>query len=154
MDEGKAEVGIHRLAQSAKRGLRVLDRQCVGLADEGVHEIGLPSLVDLLPHPSVDLLLVALPGEVRDDPSSWPAGIVADGGNIQVAESRQGEGTGNRGGCHEQEIRLLPFSHDRHALQHAELVLLVHDHEPEAARKRRLREQGVSAEEDVDLASL
>ena len=151
MDQRDGEVRVDLVPQRAERRLRVLHGEAGRSPDEGVHEVGLPSPVQLLAHPAVDLLLVSLPGEVRDHGPAAPR-HGADRGHVQVAEGRQREGARDRRGRHQQQVGGFPLAHDRGALRDAEPVLLVHDHEPQAAEGDIGREQGVRAEQQVDLA--
>ena len=51
--------------------------------------------------------------------------------NVEVAVKRQAERARNRRGRHHQQMRIIAFAHQRLALRHAELVLLVNDHQAE-----------------------
>ena len=133
MYEGHRHPRVHGLTQEPEGSLGVLDGQRLRFLDERIHEIRLPALLHLLPHPLVDLLLVAFAGKVGDHrPAPFRHG--PDGGHIEVSECRQGEGPRDRRGRHQKHVGALPFSHDCLPLENAELVLLIDDYQAEVAK--------------------
>ena len=98
----------------------------LGLADEGIDEIGLAARGEEAPDEVVDLGLVAGLGEVGDDALAARRHR-ADGGDREVAEDGQRQGAGNRRRRHHEEVGHGALAREREALEHAEAMLLVDD---------------------------
>ena len=81
-----------------------------------------------------------------------------NGRDVQVAENRQRQRPGDGGGGHDEHVRQGPLvvslAPQRRPLVHTEAVLLVDDGQGEALEAHVLGEQGVGADEQVDLAGL
>ena len=124
----------------------------LGLLDERIYDIDLPSLGDLLLHEAEQ----AQPRRIGvmyglDRPSSRRK--LVDHRDVEVAVEGHGQRAGNRrGGHHEDVRRLLVFGPEPGALLHAEAVLLVDHHEPQVGELHPVFDQGVRADQDVHLA--
>ena len=60
-----------------------------------------------------------------------PGGNCVNDGHVQVAIERQAQRARNGRGGHDQQVGVTAFAHELLALRHAELVLLVNDHQAE-----------------------
>ena len=84
-----------------------------------------------------------------------PAGRqLADQRDVQVAEDRQRDRARNGRRRHHQVVRIGPQLANAGALMHAELVLLVDDHQPQPGELHALLHQRLRADHQVDLARL
>ena len=118
----------------------------LGLLDERIYDIDLPSLGDLLLHEAEQ----AQPRRIGvmyglDRPSSRRE--LVDHRDVEVAVEGHGQRAGNRrGGHHEDVRRLLVLRPEPGALLHAEAVLLVDHHEPQVGELHAVFDQGVRAD--------
>ena len=78
----------------------------------------------------------------------------ADRGELEVAEDGQREGAGYRRGGHHEEVGDGALARQREALEDAEAVLLVDDAQAKAPVLDVVGEEGLGAEDEVDLARL
>ena len=76
------------------------------------------------------------------------AGQFVNHRDIEVAVKRQAERSRNRRGRHHEQMRIIPFAHQRFALRHAKLVLLVHDDETKLGQLETRREQSMRADKN------
>ena len=83
-----------------------------------------------------------------------PGRQLVDHGDVQIAIEKQRQRARNRRGRHNQKMRLLTLAQQGGALRHAEAVLLVGDHQSEPFEHRRLAEQGVRPDDQVDRSGL
>ena len=93
---------------------------------QGIDDVGLPPLVDFFPHQligPVTRLMAKDPG-LNGSPARRQS---INDGHVEVSVDRHGQGTGDRSGRHDQDVRLLPFFSQFPALQHAEFVLFIHN---------------------------
>src|SRR3954452_3116979 len=137
------EVLVHLL-----RGLHGL---CLGFLDDGVDDVGLAALVDLLLHEAVGLLNAV--GGVVLGLDRLPAGReLVDYGDVEVTVEGHGEGAGDRGGGHDEDVGGDALLDEAEALEDAKAVLLVNDGEAELVKADVLFEDGMGADHDVDEA--
>ncbi len=82
-----------------------------------------------------------------------------DGGHVQIAEQRHGQGARNGRGAHHQQMRLQAAAlraraqavAQGQALRHAEAMLLVHDRQPQAGKTHLRLNDGVGAQHELRL---
>ena len=79
-------------------------------------------------------------------------GQLVQNGHVQIPVHQQRQGAGDGCGGHHQQVRVLPFGGQFAPLSHAEAVLLVGDHQPQAAKLGGIRQQRVGANRDLGLA--
>ncbi len=77
---------------------------------------------------------------------------LVDHRNVQIAIERQRERARNRRGGHDQHVGRAAFFDQPFALQHAEAVLLVHDHQAQARECDRIFEQRVRPDDQLRFA--
>ena len=154
MDAGHAQVG-----EGARQVLRVLlrglefDGQFLVLLHHRADDKDLPPLTDELADKAVEARPVALVhGEGVD--LLPPGGQLVDDRHVEVAVNDQGEGAGDGRRGHDQHVGLLPLADQGRALPDAEAVLLVGHDEAQLFIFHILTEQGVGADDEVELARL
>ena len=64
---------------------------------------------------------------------------------------RKGEGTGNRGGGHGQQVGLEALGKQAVALTHPKAVLFIDHHQPQAIELDRIFQEGVGADQKLQL---
>ena len=95
------------------------------------------------------------PGSPADTICSGPAGGRAAcrrGREVQVAEDGERERPRDRRRRHHQHVRVAPFLAQLRALEHAELVLFVHDDERRVLELHVPLDERVRADDEVRLA--
>src|SRR3954447_25360598 len=114
-----------------------------------VQEVALAAALELPHHRLADQAL----GPGRDEGLDREALLRRGGDHREVANSlqRQGERSRDRGRREREDVHLGAQALHRLLLAHAEAVLLVDDHEPQALELYVLRKELVRADDDVDL---
>jgi hypothetical protein len=102
----------------------------VALFHARVNDVSLASFRHFLANEFVNLGQLAGMAKKCPDPSASSRGLVDDG-NVEIAIQGETECPRNRRGCHHQQMRIPTFADQFLALRHAELVLLVNDHQAE-----------------------
>ncbi len=121
-----------------------------GLFDDGVDDVGLTAGVDLtLDHAVGEFDLIG--GEVLRQNLFAAGGKFVDGGNVEVAVDGHGEGAGDGGCGHDEDVGGNAFLHEAETLHDAEAMLFVDDDEAEFLEFDILFNEGVGADGDGDL---
>ena len=97
----------------------------------------------------------APPISLRENVRAPPGGVMRPTANVgqrQVSEQRQGERAGDRRRRQIERIGRGAFREQLSPLVHAEPLLLVDDRQREVARDDIVLEQGVRADENVEIA--
>ena len=130
-----------------------LDGQLLVFLHHRADDEDLPPLADQLADKAVEPRAVALVhGEgVHLLPARRQ---LVDDGHVQIAVEDQRERARDGRGGHDQHVGPLPLADQRRALPDAEAVLLVGDDEAEVPVFHILAEQGVRADDEVELARL
>ena len=81
-----------------------------------------------------------------------PGRLLAQLGNIHVAEKGQHQCARDRGRGHHQNVDRFALAGERQALVHPEAVLLVDDREREIAERDVVLEHRMGADQDMDVA--
>jgi hypothetical protein len=130
---GALHAPVHQIGGGAEpllqRGETVLGRRQIdvlGLLDQGAYPIDAPALGERAAH-RLDHLFepIERDGAGIDRPASRR--LLAQLGNIHVAEIGEHQGARDRGRGHHQHVDCLALARQRQALVHAEAMLLV-DH--------------------------
>ena len=130
---------------------RRLRGQLLAVFNERVDEVGLPSGGELGEDELARLVHLAVRTDLGDDPAPVGGQFVEDR-NVEVAVDRNRQRAWDRGRGHHQHVRRdRPPGGERGALEHAELVLFVDDHQAEARRRMFFVQERVRADEDVRL---
>ena len=79
-------------------------------------------------------------------------GLLAQHGDVHVAEIGERQGARDRGCGHDQDVDGLALGAERQALVHAEAMLLVHDRDAEIVERDAFLEQRMGADRDLDAA--
>ena len=152
VEEADAEVGKDELVKSFVFLGGGLGLGEFGLFDEGEDDEGLSALS----HLSSQMIIrgVAVVGfDVAGDDGGATGGHFVYGGNVEVAVEGEGEGAGDGGGGHDEDMRRgVAFAPQGGALHDAESVLFVDDGEGEVGDLHGLLDEGVGADDDVEVA--
>ena len=130
VDKGDAQVREDLLLEHGGvllDGLAVVG-ECVVFLYHGADDIGLPAGGDVLMEEGVDPLAVAA-GDGEGVHRLPAGGELVDDGGVQVAVDDQGQGPGDGGGGHHQEVGVRALGREGRTLGHAEAVLLIGDHQ-------------------------
>ena len=118
------------------------------LLHQRIDDVRLPPLLHLLADELVDLVAPRL--GLGDGLDRMPARRhLAHDRDVEIAVGRQRQRPRNRRRGHHQHVGVLPLRPQRRALQHAEPMLLVDDHQPELAEADRLLDQRMRADDQV-----
>ena len=151
MDEGHAIVG-EGFAHFFVTLLEGEEVEFLVFLDEGVDDIGLSSLAQLLPHEVVHGLAVALVAHEGGDGFA-SRGEFVDDAHVEVAIDGHGQCAWDGCGGHHQHMgRHHVFAPQLGTLRHAEAVLLVDDGKAEVVELDGVLDERVRADEDVQLA--
>ena len=124
-----------------------LDAGLAGILDARINDVGLAALGHLVADEGPDLgQAVARADEGLDAPA--PGWQLVNDRDVQLAIEGQAERARDGGGGHDQQMRVAALAHELLALRHAELVLLVNDHQAEVGQLEAGSEQGVGADEE------
>jgi len=153
MDAGDVQVGEDLLLEQfcvIGSGLAVV-RDLVVFLDHGADDISLTSCGDIFIEEGIDPLSVAAwDGEGIDRLAAW--GEFIDNGDIEVAIDHQGEGPGDRGSGHNEEMGGLTFGGECGTLCDAEAVLFIGNDESEVMVADVGADEGVGTDRDLGLA--
>src|SRR5664279_2186650 len=121
--------------------------------DHGIHDVGLPSCSDLFAHELPDFLRALIADAPRGDGRASRRKLIQDAG-VEIAVQGEREGAGNRRGRHHQHVGLgfVRLLHQAEALQYAEAMLFVHDHQPQLVELDRLLNECVGADHQLRVA--
>ncbi len=110
------------------------------LIDHRVHNVRLPSLLELSIHKLEDARTSGFGSERRSDrKASWWAFV--ERAEIQIAVQRESERAWNRRSTHEKHIGAFSLLSERRSLLDAEPVLLVDDRQPQLTEVGALLDQ-------------
>ena len=73
--------------------------------------------------------------------------------HVQLAVERQPQRARDGRGRHHQQMRVVALAHELLALRHAELVLLVNDHQAKVLRREPALDQRMGADRERRLAA-
>ena len=142
VDETHRELGKLLPIQPLEFLRRRLQVHLLGALHQGVDDVGLPALRHLVRNEPGHLGPGL--GIAEDGPHGRPARReLVEHAQVQLAVEGQGQGPGDGRGRHDEDVRCGIPLRQRHPLPHAETVLLVHDHQPEAVEGHPLLDQGM-----------
>ena len=156
----RAEAAVHQTDRDLGKDLarkmlvhllRGLHRLRLGFLDHRVDDVRLAALVDLALHETVGLLDPIRRVVFGEDGLAAGRKLVDDG-DVEVAIEGHGEGAGDGGRGHHEDIGGDALARKAEALEDAETVLLVDDGEAEALELDVLFEDRVGADHDVHEA--
>ena len=130
-------------------GCRHVDR--FAFLDQRADPVGLAAFQDRLAQ-VVDHLVDPARGDQRGL-DGFPAGrFFVEDRDVHMAVLGEAEGAGDGRGRHHEDVGLGAFRAELHPLRHAEAVLFVDDGEAEIVELHPLLEDGVGADQDLDIA--
>ena len=116
-----------------------------GLLDPRIDHIRLPALCQLAADERPHLRqLIRRADKGLDAPAAGRQFV--DDGHVQLAVKRQAQRARNGRRGHHQQMRIMALAHELLALRHAELVLLVNDHQAKVVRRKPALDQRVRAD--------
>jgi len=125
-----------------------------GAFDEGVDDVGLVSLGDLLAHEGPDLLGTFVAGAAGDDGGAAGREFVDDA-DFEVAVDSEGEGAGDGGCGHDEDVGVAAawLLDEGEALADAEAVLLVDDDEAKVGEVDLFLNECLGADDEFGFAA-
>ena len=134
-------------------GSGVLQVEFFRFFNEGIDDIDLPSLFDLFPQVPVEGFPQPSRHTLGSDrfPPGWQ---LVDDGQIHVAVQGHGEGAGDGGGGHHEDIGRRALADKFQALADPEPVLLVDDDETQVSKGDLFLKKGVGSDDEPGLSRL
>lgn len=114
----------------------------------GIDDVGLATFREFFRDKGEHLLELGRGADISADAATIARHLIDDG-DIQIAVEREAQGARDGGGGHDEEMRILALAHERFALGHTELVLLVNDHEPDHLQAEGVLHQGMGADDEA-----
>ena len=141
------------LAQGGIAFLRGSDIEDLGQGHQRAHPIDLRAAAKR-PFQPAHHLIEALVGHGAGGDRLPPRRLLVEARSVHVAIAGEEERAGDGRGGHHQELGGASgaLGLEREALMHAEAVLLVDHHEGKVTKRDSLLEQGMGADENIDLA--
>jgi len=153
VDQADAELREHVPLQVLGHPGGVLEIEGLRFRDEGVDDEDLVGLCDLLPDDLVDAGTLPLVEDLRPD-GLLPRGHLVDDRDVQIPIDGHRERSGDGGRRHDQHVRVGALGAQGGALHDPEAMLLVDDREAELPELHPLLDEGMGADDDVDLPRL
>ncbi len=150
--QAQAQVGEDLAGQMLVLLHRRLGGDRLRFLDQRADDVGLPSLLHLLPHEAVGLVPLVREGADGLDPLPARRHLI-DERDVQVAVDGEGQGARDGRGGHHQHVGTAALGPQRGPLHDAEAMLLVHHHQAQAGEVDLLLDEGVGADGDVHLAA-
>ena len=155
VDEGHLEIRKHLGLElfGVFRHRLALVGELVILLYHGTDDIGLAALAHQLADETVHPLVIA-PGDGEGLHRLAAGGKLVDDGHVQVSVEDQGQGPGDGGSGHDQNVGVVPLGGQFRPLGHTEAVLLIRHHQAQVAVGHAAGDEGVGADGKVDLPAL
>ena len=144
------QIDEHLLGQVSVLLHRRAEIELFAVLHQRQHHIGPLAQGHLLAHQLPGLLPLA--GSEQSGADRCAAGgELIDLAHIKIAMHREGQGAGDRGGGHGEQVGLEPLGQQAVALAHAKAVLLIHHHQAQPGELHRILEQGMGTHQDLEL---
>ena len=141
-------VGQQRLGDVLVVGLDGVQPAVRHILNGGADQIHLPPFVDLAVQKAVQVL-PPLAGDAPGLDRGAPGGQLVQNGDVQVAVDQKPQRAGDRGGTHDQQVRVRGFFCQCAALTHPKAVLLVNDRQTQPGKLHPFAHQGMGAHHKV-----
>ena len=141
-------VGQQRLGDVLVVGLDGVQPAVRHILNGRADQIHLPPLVDLAVQKAVQVP-PPLAGDAPGLDRGASGGQLVQNGDVQIAINQQPQRAGDRGGAHDQQVRVRSFFRQCAALAHPKAVLFVNDGQPQPGKLHPFAHQGVGAHHKV-----